>query len=324
MIYDTAKKYLERFTTMYINDLNTYLKNTYGHKVYKLSLDGGMTCPNRDGKIGNRGCIFCSAGGSGEFAAGRSETITQQLEEAKKLVKNKITDGTYIAYFQAYTNTYAPVSYLEKLFFEAISHPQVEVLSIATRPDCLEPEKIELLSNLRKIKPVWVELGLQTSNPQSAEFIRRGYENKVFENALKQLISNGIDVIVHMIIGLPGENREDILNTIRYINQFDVKGIKLQLLHVLRGTDLEQYYYECPFHIYTMEEYTDILCEAVENLRSDIVIHRLTGDGPKRLLVEPQWSGNKRMVMNYIQKELHRRDIVQGAKAMVTGGMKCQ
>lgn len=309
---------------MYINDLSTYLKATYGHKVYKLSLNGGMTCPNRDGKIATGGCIFCSGGGSGEFSADVKKSITGQIEEAKKLVRNKITDGTYIAYFQAYTNTYAPVSHLRSIFTEAVSHSDIEILSVATRPDCLEDEKIKLLAELSRIKPVWVELGLQTSKKQSVDFIRRGYENKVFENALKELISNGIDVIVHIIIGLPGESREDVLDTINYVNSFDIKGVKLQLLHVLRGTDLEQYYYDCPFHIYTMEEYADILFDAVEHLRKDIVIHRLTGDGPKNLLIEPQWSGNKRAVMNYIRREMQRRNIVQGAKAMVTGGLKCQ
>ncbi len=309
---------------MYINDLNTYLKKKYGKKIYKLALDGGMTCPNRDGSIGRGGCIFCSTGGSGEFASDRRLGIWEQIECAKKRVSGKISEGGYIAYFQAYTNTYAKTDYLRDIFTEAVSHPDIDILSVATRPDCLEHDKIELLAELNQKKPVWVELGLQTSKKESIDFIRRGYENKVFENALKQLISNEIDVIVHIIIGLPGESREDILNTVNYINQFDIKGVKLQLLHVLRGTDLEQYYYAHPFHIYTMEEYADILFEAVEHLRKDIVIHRLTGDGPKSLLIEPQWSGNKRAVMNYIHREMQRRNIVQGAKAMIAGGLRCQ
>lgn len=309
---------------MYINDLNTYLKNTYGHKVYKLSLNGGMTCPNRDGTIGTGGCIFCSEGGSGDFATSCELGITEQIEQAKELVRRKITEGSYIAYFQAYTNTYAPVEYLRKIFTEAIMHPDVEILSIATRPDCISEEILELLKELNQIKPVWIELGLQTANEGSARFIRRGYENKIFENVVKQLISCGIGVIVHIIIGIPGESEEDLLNTIAYINQFAIQGVKLQLLHVLRGTDLARIYEERPFRIYSMEEYADILCLILEHLRSDIVIHRLTGDGPKKLLIEPKWSGNKRVVMNYIHNEIRKREIMQGAKATGTGGLTCQ
>ncbi|MCI9370908.1 MAG: TIGR01212 family radical SAM protein [Lachnospiraceae bacterium] len=303
---------------MYINDLSSYLKQKFGHKVYKLALNGKMTCPNRDGTKGNRGCIFCSEGGSGEFAADGNKTIFEQIEEAKRLVHNKLSDGHYIAYFQAYTNTYASVDYLRKIFTEAINHPDIEVLSVATRPDCLNQENIKLLAELNWIKPVWVEMGLQTVNEESIKFIRRGYENKVFENATESLISYGIDVIVHMIIGLPEEGIKEILNTVRYINRFKIQGVKFQLLHVLKGTDLEQYYYERGFHIYSMEEYADILFEAVEHLRKDIVIHRLTGDGPKKLLIAPLWSGNKRKVMNYIRDEMKRREIIQGTK-MIQG-----
>ena len=198
-------------------------------------------------------------------------------------------------------------------------HPDIEILSVATRPDCLDEEKITLLSQLNQIKPVWVELGLQTAGEKTADFVRRGYKNKVFENAVKELISHGIDVIV-IIVGLPGEGEREMLNTIQYVNGFGIQGVKLQLLHVLRGTDLEQYYYEHGFHIYTMEEYVDVLFEAVEHLRRDIVIHRLTGDGPKKLLIEPQWSGNKRAVLNYIHNEMKKRDIIQGAKTFGTGG----
>lgn len=309
---------------MYINDLNSYLKEKFGYKVYKLALNGGMSCPNRDGTKGMGGCIFCSQGGSGDFASDRNKSISEQIEEAKRLVGNKISDGRYIAYFQAYTNTYAPVSYLRKIFTEAISHPDIEILSVATRPDCLNKENIKLLAELNQMKPVWAELGLQTVNEESIRFIRRGYDNKVFENAVKELIYHGIEVIVHVIIGLPDEGRKELLNTIRYINGLGIQGVKLQLLHVLKGTDLEQYYYEHGFYIYSMEEYADILFEAVEHLQKEIVIHRLTGDGPKKLLIEPLWSGNKRMVMNYIRNEMHRRNIIQGAKAAGTGGLKCQ
>lgn len=315
---------------MYINDLNSYLKEKFGHKVYKLALNGRMTCPNRDGTNGNKGCIFCSQGGSGEFAADGSKSISDQIEEAKRLIHKKMSDGSYIAYFQAYTNTYAPVDYLREIFTEAINHPDIEVLSVATRPDCLNCENIELLAELNRIKPVWVELGLQTVNEESIKFIRRGYENKVFENAAKSLIFRGIDVIVHMIIGLPGEGEQEILNTVQYINRFAVQGVKLQLLHVLKGTDLEQYYYEHGFHVYSMEEYADILFEVIEHLRKEIVIHRLTGDGPKALLTAPMWSSNKRVVMNYIRNEMKRRKItqgakmIQGAKTAETGGLRCQ
>lgn len=299
---------------MYINDLNSYLKQKFGHKIYKLALNGKMTCPNRDGTKGRKGCIFCSEGGSGEFAADKNKTIFEQIEEAKKRIHNKFSDGRYIAYFQAYTNTYAPVNYLRKIFTEAINHPDIEILSVATRPDCLNQETIKLLAELNRIKPVWIEMGLQTVNKESITFIRRGYENKVFENATESLISYGIDVIVHMIIGLPGERIQEILNTVQYINRFKIQGVKLQLLHVLKGTDLEQYYYEHGFHIYSMEEYTDILFEVIEHLRKEIVIHRFTGDGPKKLLIAPLWSANKRKVMNYIRNEMKRRELTQGTR----------
>ena len=206
----------EDISDMAVNDLNSYLKQRFGHKVYKLSLNGGMTCPNRDGTLGSRGCIFCSSGGSGDFAQSPQKSVTQQIEDAKRLVEKKIRDGKYIAYFQAYTNTYAPVARLRELFYEAVSNPDIEVLSIATRPDCLDEEKIALLAELNKIKPVWVELGLQTANETTAAFIRRGYQNKIFENAANLLILNGVDVIVHIIIGLPGEQKSDVLYTIRY------------------------------------------------------------------------------------------------------------
>ena len=309
---------------MYINDLSSYLKEKFGYKVYKLALNGGMSCPNRDGTKGIGGCIFCSQGGSGDFASDKGKSISEQIEEAKRLVGNKISNGRYIAYFQAYTTTYAPVDYLRKIFTEAINHPDIEILSVATRPDCLDTENIKLLAELNQMKPVWAELGLQTVNEESIRFIRRGYDNKVFEEAVKKLAYHGIEVIVHVIIGLPHESERDILNTIQYINCLEIQGVKLQQLHVLKGTDLEQYYYKHGFYIYSIEEYADILFKAIEHLQKEIVIHRLTGDGPKKLLIEPLWSGNKRMVMNYIRNEMSRRNIMQGAKAAGTGGLKCQ
>lgn len=299
---------------MKINLLNDYIKEKFGYKLYKISLNAGMSCPNRDGKISTGGCIFCSEGGSGDFAQMPEASITKQIEEGKKQTQKKFKGDRYIAYFQAYTNTYAPVDRLERIFSEAINHRDIEVLSIATRPDCIDQEIAALLGRLNKIKPVWVELGLQTSNSESARYINRGYENGVFEKAVELLRGQNIECIVHMIIGLPGEGREDMLNTIRYISSFDIQGIKLQLLHVLKGTRLAADYIKNSFKIYTLEEYIDILFELIENLREDIVIHRITGDGPKALLIEPRWTANKRYVLNTINKSMKERNLIQGSK----------
>ena len=292
--------------------LDYYLKNTYGEKLYKIALDGGMSCPNRDGSLGNNGCIFCSAGGSGDFASSRNLSITEQIETGKSLVSAKHTGTGYIAYFQAYTNTYAPVSYLRKIFTEAITHPDVRIISIATRPDCLDRDVLELLKELNEIKPVWIELGLQTIHESSAQFIRRGYKLPVFKNAVTKLRDAGIEVIVHTILGLPGESTEDILQTINYLNQQDIQGIKLQLLHILKETDLYSVYQLSPFWVPTLDEYLELLGKCISNLRPDIVIHRITGDGPKSLLVAPLWTGNKRLVLNSIQSYLKCHDIWQG------------
>lgn len=292
--------------------LDYYLKQTYGEKLYKISLNGGMTCPNRDGTVGNGGCIFCSAGGSGDFASSPSKSIREQLADGKALVARKYSGHSYIAYFQAYTNTYAPVEYLEKIFMEAILDPEVRILSIATRPDCLEPEIIELLARLNQIKPVWIELGLQTIHEKSAAFIRRGYPLSVFEDAVSHLRAIGIEIIVHVILYLPGETEEMMLETISYLNHLDIQGIKLQLLHVLEKTDLAVYYEKHHFHLPTLDEYVVLLGRCISNLRPDIVIHRLTGDGPKEILIAPKWTGNKRLVLNTIQKYLKTRDIRQG------------
>jgi radical SAM protein (TIGR01212 family) len=292
--------------------LDYYIKETYGEKLYKLSLDGGMTCPNRDGSIDNRGCIFCSAGGSGDFAGDRRLSIREQISEAKQLVSRKHTSSSYIAYFQAYTNTYAPVDYLEKIFTEAISEPDIRILSIATRPDCLSPKVLELLSRLNRIKPVWVELGLQTMHKKSADFIRRGYDLDVFEKAVYDLKNIGITVITHIILCLPDENTTMMLETISYLNELPIDGIKLQLLHILKGTDLANVYEANPFHLPDLEEYVELLGQIISHLREDIVIHRLTGDGPKSLLIAPLWTGNKRLVLNRIQKYFKDADIWQG------------
>ena len=292
--------------------LDYYLKNTYGEKLYKLALDGGMSCPNRDGTLDHRGCIFCSAGGSGDFASSRTLSITEQIETGKSLVVAKHKGNGYIAYFQAYTNTYAPVSYLRKIFTEAVEHPDVRILSIATRPDCLDSDIIELLKELNNRKPVWVELGLQTIHEETARFIRRGYDLSVFEKAVLNLRKAGIEIIVHTILGLPGESANNIYQTIEYLNDQDIQGIKLQLLHILKETDLCSIYESSPFWVPTLEEYLELLGNCISRLRSDIVIHRITGDGPKSLLVAPLWTGNKRLVLNSIQSYLKCQDIWQG------------
>lgn len=292
--------------------LDSYIKETFGEKLYKISLDGGMTCPNRDGTLDTRGCIFCSAGGSGDFASDRRLSIKEQLAEGKQLVSKKYAGSSYIAYFQAYTNTYASVSYLEKIFTEAMDDEDVKVLSIATRPDCLSLEILDLLSRLNQRKPVWVELGLQTIHETSANFIRRGYTLDVFEKAVYDLKQIGVSVIVHTILYLPNESIEMMLGTISYLNQMPIDGIKLQLLHVLKGTDLAKVYEEHPFHLPSLEEYLETLGLILSHLRPDIVVHRITGDGPKPLLIAPLWTGNKRLVLNSIQKYLKDSDIWQG------------
>lgn len=294
------------------HSLDYYLKETYGEKLYKLALNGGMTCPNRDGTLGNRGCIFCSAGGSGDFAASKLISIKEQIAYGKELIERKYTGHSYIAYFQAYTNTYASVEYLRKLFTEAIMEPEIKILSIATRPDCLGDDIIALLKELNQIKPVWIELGLQTIHEESANFIRRGYPLSVFESAVHSLRNNGITVIVHTILGLPNESEQMMLETISYLNRFDIQGIKLQLLHILKGTDLALYYENTHFHLPSMEEYMVLLGKSIALLRPDIVIHRLTGDGPKDLLIAPLWTGNKRLVLNTIQRYLKTENIWQG------------
>ena len=294
------------------NSLDYYIKETFHEKLYKLSLNAGCTCPNRDGTCGTRGCIFCSRGGSGDFAADVSLSIPEQLRVEKEKKKSKYSGHSYIAYFQAYTNTYGPLEVLGKAFTQALTDPEVKVLSIATRPDCLSAEILDLLERLSLTKPVWIELGLQTIHESTAEFIRRGYPLPVFEEALKKLRALGLSVIVHTILYLPGESEADMLETIEYLNRQDIQGIKLQLLHVLKDTDLYDYYLEHPFFLPTMEEYLEFLGTCLCCLRPDIVIHRLTGDGPKSLLAAPLWTGNKRLVLNQMEKSFRERDIWQG------------
>ncbi len=292
--------------------LDYYLKETYHEKMYKLSLNGGCTCPNRDGTCGTRGCIFCSEGGSGDFAPEAGISVKDQLAAGKEQVSQKYHGNSYIAYFQAFTNTYAPVSHLRAMFTEAIADPEVKILSIATRPDCLSPEILALLAELNQQKPVWIELGLQTTHETTARFIRRGYGLSVFEEAVRQLRKINITVIVHVILFLPGESEADMLKTITYLNTMPVQGIKLQLLHILENTDLADVYRKTPFPIPDMETYFRVLGTCICHLRPDIVIHRLTGDGPKSLLIAPLWTGNKRLVLNSLQKYFREENIWQG------------
>lgn len=292
--------------------LDYFIKQTFQEKLYKLSLNAGCTCPNRDGTCGNRGCIFCSRGGSGDFAADVSLSISEQLKVEKERRKSKYSGHSYIAYFQAYTNTYGNADILEKKYLEAIQDPEVRILSIATRPDCLSPEILVVLERLNQIKPIWIELGLQTIHESTAAFIRRGYALPVFEEAVKKLRSIGLSVIVHIILYLPGESQKDMLETIQYLNRQDIQGIKLQLLHVLKNTDLYDYYLEHPFFLPSMEEYLNFLGTCLCELRPDIVIHRLTGDGPKSLLAVPLWTGNKRLVLNQMGKVFREKNIWQG------------
>ncbi len=290
--------------------LSDHLQEQFGCKVYKLALDGGMTCPNRDGTIGTRGCSFCAADGSGAFAQS-GETVYAQIEAAKARVAAKIKNGKYIAYFQNFTNTYAPVEHLQELFSAAISHPDVVVLSIATRPDCLPEPVLELLGSLNKIKPVWVELGLQTIHADTAKAIRRGYELPVYENAVEELKKRGITVITHVILGLPGESKEQMLETVRYVGK-RTDGIKLQLLHVLRGTDLAKDYEAKKFETLDLEEYCRLIADCLRNLPKEVVIHRLTGDGAKKDLIAPLWSGDKKRVLNTMHRILSEEQVQQG------------
>ena len=301
---------------MYYNSLNEKLRAQFGCKVYKLSLSSGLTCPNRDGKIGTRGCIFCSDLGSGDFAEPFCDNITNQIESAKRQVAKKIKNGKYIAYFQSFTNTYGKVSYLEKIFLEAINHPDIAVLSVATRPDCLGKDVILLLERLAKIKPVWVELGLQTVNEASVKYIRRGFSNEVYTTAVKELHKIGIEVITHIILGLPHETPEDMLNSVKFAAASKTDGIKLQLLHVLKNTDLAEDYNKGYFKTLELEEYMNIICDCIEILPPDITIHRLTGDGDKNKLIAPLWSGNKKTVLNKINKALSDRNITQGRRKL--------
>lgn len=271
-----------------------------------------MTCPNRDGTVGTGGCIFCSAGGSGDFAGDRKLSVWEQIEQQKLGVIKKFPAKHFIAYFQAYTNTYAPTEYLRRIFTEALSHPDVVGLSIGTRPDCLPSDVLELLGELNARKPVSVELGLQTIHEDTARLIRRGYELPCFDQAVTELRLRNLEVVVHTILGLPGESREDILETMQYLNKSGIQGLKLQLLHILKGTDLADHYAASRFPVLSQDAYVDLVIDCIEHLAPDITIHRLTGDGPKDLLIAPLWSQRKTAVLNQIHRELKLRKTWQG------------
>ncbi len=293
------------------HSLDYALRQQFGEKIYKLTLSTGCTCPNRDGTLGTGGCIFCSAGGSGEFAASPALPVARQIAQSKALLAGKRPVRRYIAYFQSYTNTYGPVERLEPIFVEAISHPEIAVLSIATRPDCLGEEILDLLERLNRRKPVWIELGLQTIHENTAAFIRRGYALSCYEEAVERLRERGISVITHVILGLPGETLTQMLDTVRYVNRLPVSGIKLQLLHILKNTDLAQFYARHPFPVFSLEEYVQTIVACLEICRPDMVIHRLTGDGPKDLLLAPLWSSSKRHVLNTIHNTLRLKNTWQ-------------
>ena len=294
--------------------LNVYYRELFGRKTAKISLDGGFTCPNRDGTCGTDGCLFCSAGGSGDFAENASLSLTEQIKSGRSQTSDKWKDAAYIAYFQAFTNTYAPAEQLRQKYEEALSCEGIEGLSIATRADCLPEDVLELLGELNQRTNLWVELGLQTANEKTAALIRRGYDNSVFETAVFALAERGIPVVVHVILGLPEETREDMLATIQYLNRLPIQGIKLQLLHVLSDSDLAPLYLSGAYIPLEKEEYISLIGECIAHLREDIVIHRLTGDGDKNTLLAPLWSLRKRDVLNSIHKYLKEKNIRQGSK----------
>ncbi len=304
------------------HSLDYELKRQFGQKIYKVSLDGGMSCPNRDGTVGTGGCTFCSQGGSGEFAVGRTgyPDVWEQIEQAKTRVHRKISgEGKYIAYFQSYTNTYAPVDYLRTLFERAITHPDIVALSVGTRPDCLGDEVVALLKELNGQKPVWVELGLQTIHEKTAERIHRGYRLEVFEDAYRRLKEAGLTVVVHVILGLPGETKEEMLETVDYLGKIPVDGIKLQLLHILKGSQMAAEYEKNPFSLMELEEYLDLILTCVARLPQSVVIHRLSGDGAKALLIGPAWSANKKLVLNRMMQKFRENGIFQGCQRTPQG-----
>ena len=294
------------------HSLNYYLRNKFDEKVYKISLDGGFTCPNRDGKVAKGGCTFCSARGSGDYAGSRILSINEQFNDRKKMMEKKWKDGKYIAYFQAYTNTYAPVEELRQKYEEAIKQENVVALSIATRPDCLDDDVVDLLEEISKKTYLWVELGLQTINDESARNFNRGYDFKVFEEGIKKLQDRNIEVVVHTIFGLPGETKEDMLKTVDYVAHSGAQGIKFHLLHLMSGTQMVKQYESGELKLLSQEDYIDLICKGIAMIPQDMVVHRLTGDAPRESLIGPMWSLKKWEVLNAIDKALVDNDIYQG------------
>ena len=299
---------MEKHNNRRFYSLNDFFKDEFKDKIFKVSLDGGFTCPNRDGKVAHGGCIFCSDAGSGEFAGNRRKSITEQIDEQLEFLKDKVKDKKVIAYFQNFTNTYGDVDYLREIYYEALNHPKVLGLAIGTRPDCIEDDTLELLKEIKEKHFFWIELGLQTIDDKVAKIINRGYPLSTYLETSKKLKESGIKFVTHMIVGLPTEEREDILNTARCIVQSGAWGIKIHSLHIIKGTPLERLYNDTNFKVFTLDEYVDIVVTILKLLPDKMVVHRVTGDGKKDEVVEPKWSLNKRKVLNEIEKELKKRE----------------
>lgn len=299
---------MEKHNNRRFYSLNDFFKDEFKDKIFKVSLDGGFTCPNRDGKVAHGGCIFCSDAGSGEFAGNRRKSITEQIDEQLEFLKDKVKDKKVIAYFQNFTNTYGDVNYLREIYYEALNHPKVLGLAIGTRPDCIEDDTLELLKEINEKHFFWIELGLQTIDDKVAKLINRGYPLSTYIETTKKLKDSGIKFVTHMIVGLPGEEREDILNTAKCIVQSGAWGIKIHSLHIIKGTPLERLYKDTNFKVFTLDEYVDIVVTILKFLPEKMVVHRVTGDGKKDEVVEPKWSLNKRKVLNEIEKELKKRE----------------
>ena len=297
--------------------LNNYLKDKYNEKVFKVSLNGNFSCPNRDGKISTKGCLFCSANGSGDFAGDRNLSIKEQFYQITEKLKDKWPEGSYIAYFQANTNTYGTVSELKERYDQIIKDgklldEKIKILSIATRPDCLDTDVLNLLSELNKSIPLWIELGFQTSNESTANYINRGYNNECFVNAVNNLKKLGITVIVHIINGLPNETKTDMINTVKFLQNLNIDGIKIHMLHVIKNSPLGLIYLENPFPLLSLEEYVDVTINQLRLLPPNMVIHRITGDADKNELIAPLWTLKKFVVMNEIDKKMRKENVYQG------------
>lgn len=307
------KKYITNQHRYY--SLDYYFKEKYNSKVFKVALNGNFTCPNRDGTISTKGCTFCSALGSGDFAGNKNDTLEKQFKEVKEIMTKKWPNSLYIAYFQANTNTYAPLKKLKELYEKAINlDDNIIAIDIATRPDSISDETLEYLEDLNKRKKVIIELGLQTIHQKTADAINRGYNLNIFEECVKKLRSKNIEIVVHIINGLPYETKEMMLETVKYLNTLDIQGIKIHSLYILKGSIIEKEFQENKFKMLSLEEYVDIVCEQLAIIREDIVIHRINGDAPRDLLIEPKWSIKKLVVMNEIDKEMKKRNYYQGIK----------